>query len=139
MSSVEEYFGTTVIRYTRQDALDDGVLVDVTEMAKEAGVGIHTACTARLYHEIVVPTPYAEGMGNSVEGRLWDLIWMFTCATRGMLEARKYRAGVCEVLEYPCLFVMDGSPEAVEHTIKAMVGPGDEGEPVLTLMLPGED
>ena len=35
--------------YTRQDAIDDGIFVDVSEMAKEAGIKYPVAITTNLY------------------------------------------------------------------------------------------
>lgn len=37
MSGIVEFFGDVIHVYTRAEALEDGVLVDVSEMAREAG------------------------------------------------------------------------------------------------------
>ena len=39
--------------YTRAQALEDGVLVDVSEMAKEAGIKFPVALTATVYGQYV--------------------------------------------------------------------------------------
>jgi len=41
-------FGEIISRYSRSQAIEDGVLVDVTETAKEAGFCYHTVITAAL-------------------------------------------------------------------------------------------
>src|SRR5438552_19116883 len=61
--------------YTRAQAREDGVLIDVSEMAKEAGIKFPVALTATVYGQYVeVP----EGIkGQDKTGRLWDFLWMF--------------------------------------------------------------
>lgn len=123
--------GFTIIHaYTRKQALADGVLVDVSEMAQEAGIKFPTAVTAAVWAQYVeVPENGAEG--QDVEGRLWDILWMFRNAARS-----------CHGSEF--LFRLHvrnddrpGEPPLV--TLKAVVGPGDDPEPVITIMKPEED
>lgn len=38
--NIHEVFGEVISTYTREQALEDGVLIDVTEQAKEAGFTI---------------------------------------------------------------------------------------------------
>jgi len=129
-----------IFAYTRANALEDGVLRDISEMAKEAGIVFPAACTATLWGELVEPSEFArETMCNSEDGRLWDILWMFVNATKGRIPHKNYRVGPGEALEYETLFVMGDRPEAVPRTIKAVCGPGDNAEPVITFMLPHED
>src|SRR4051794_4558851 len=44
--NAEDIFGEVIFAYTRADALADGVLIDVTDTAKEAGFRIPVAVTA---------------------------------------------------------------------------------------------
>ena len=62
-----------VYSYTRKQAIEDGVLIDVTEQAKEAGFKIPVAITSSLWYGHVVPKDIP---GQSVEGRLHDVLWM---------------------------------------------------------------
>src|SRR6266700_7596218 len=64
--------------YTRAQALEDRVLVDVSEMAKEAGIKFPVALNDTVWGQYVeVP----EGVTAQDEaGRLWDILWMFRCA-----------------------------------------------------------
>lgn len=119
-----------IFSYTRADALDDGVLIDITAAAREHGFKLHTAVTDSLFHGHVVPPEGLEGEGQSVEGRLHDLLTIaMIAARRGMNHNR---------VEFEVLFLMrPGVREKV--TVILHVGPGDQGEPVLTLMLPGDD
>ena len=117
--------------YTRAQALEDGVLVDVSEMAKEAGIKFPVALTATVYGQYVeVP----EGVtGQDEAGRLWDILWMFRCA------AAKFDGSTLLFK----LYIRNHNRERLDCrdvvTLKAECGPGDEGEPVLTIMLPDED
>lgn len=117
-----------IFRYTRKQAIEDGVLVDVTEMAREAGIKYPTAITSTLWHTFIVPTDEDRTNGQSENGRLWDTLWMFRHA------AKKERGGT---LLFKLYFIFAGKRRLV--TFKAICGPGDEGEPVITIMLPGED
>jgi hypothetical protein len=66
-------------------------------------------------------------------GRLWDVVWLLRCAIRGNSgSARELAFGV---------HVRNDDREGIPPLVrlKAMCGPGDDGEPVITIMLPGED
>ncbi len=117
--------------YTRAQALEDRVLVDVSEMAKEAGIKFPVALNATVWGQYVeVP----EGVTAQDEaGRLWDILWMFRCA------AAKFDGSTLLFK----LHVRNHNRERLDRrdlvTLKAECGPGDCGEPVLTIMLPDED
>ena len=59
--------------YTAKDAIEDGVLVDVSEMGKEAGFKWPVRIT-RSVHELCIP-PKSNKI-QSYDGRLWDVLWM---------------------------------------------------------------
>lgn len=119
-----------VYSYTRAQALADGVLVDVTETAKELGVKIPVALTHAVWHRYVELTPAAERACNDERGRLWDVLWMFRWAATSSPDASE--------VVFSLLVVTDSvAPSLVQ--LKAICGPGDEGEPVITIMLLEED
>lgn len=68
--------------YTRQQAIDDGVLIDVsdTSEAREAGFKIPIAITASVRALCLIP----EGLGGiqDYKGRLWDTLWLASNAFR---------------------------------------------------------
>jgi hypothetical protein len=117
--------------YTRAQAFEDGVLVDVSETAKEAGIKFPVALTATVWGQYVeVP----EGVtGQDEAGRLWDILWMFRCA------AARFNG---DTLLFK-LYVRNHNRERLDRrdlvTLKAVIGPGDTPEPVITIMLPEED
>lgn len=121
--------------YTREDAIEDGNLIDVTETAKEAGIKFPVALTAAVYAKIE-DKPDIE----DIDGRTWDVVWMLKCAITGAIPSKK----VGESLIYFELILNDSnvnyeSFKPKEITLKALVHGGDAGEPVITVMLPEED
>lgn len=117
--------------YTRKQALEDGVLVDLGALAKEAGFRWPVAVTRAVYERVLQPSKTVKQEGQSFTGRAWDMLTILR------LEARKAGAG-CEVRFAPLFVTRPGQPpEAVP--LKAVSGPGDDGEPVITVMMPDED
>ena len=53
--TMHEVFGEVIYSYTRAQAIEDGVLIDVTRMAQEAGFKYPVAITASVWHEYIVP------------------------------------------------------------------------------------
>jgi len=120
-----------ISRYTRAQAIEDGTLVDVSEMAREAGFKFPIALTSAV-HARYVTVP--EGVQCQDEaGRLWDILWMLKCAIA------RSKDGTDTVLY--SLHVRNtnrrGTPPLVR--LKSICGPGDDAEPVITIMLPDED
>lgn len=133
-------FGEVIHSYSRAQALEDGVLIDVDTisptMRQELGFKFPIALTTRLFEEVVKPDETGDDNAQSVEGRLWDTLWMLYNGIKGM--GRTYQGpGPCQTTEYQCGFLLKGRVK--ELTLKAVCGPGDNMEPVITVMLPDED
>lgn len=121
-----------IYSYSRAQAIADGVLIDVTAQAREAGFKFHTVVTDNLFHSYITPPAGLGGEGQSIEGRLHDVFFVLLAAIRSS------KAATTDYAEIDVLFFMaPGRQEKVK--VIAVVGPGDDGEPVLTIMLPGED
>ncbi len=121
-----------IYSYTRSQALADGVLVDVSQMASEAGFRYPTAITADL-HARLTPNQREQELGQSYEGRLWDVVFMasFAAHQAGAASQCQFEVSLFEAEE--------DSPHCTNHnTLKLiiMLGPGDEGEPVITIGFP---
>jgi hypothetical protein len=120
-----------IFAYTRKQAIEDGVLVDVTETAKEAGFRIPVALTHAVWARYVEVPEGVEGQDE--KGRLWDVLWMCRWGVQ-----RGNRAG-SELLFH--LYVRNdnrpGDPPFVR--LKAVCGPDDDASPCITIMLPDED
>ncbi len=116
--------------YTRAQAIEDGLLMNVTETAKEAGIKLPMAVTQRLWAEYITPDPRSvEHYGQSIDGRLWDVLYMFAFSAR--------RVPGSEFI-YTVRMVMKRALQR-DIRIRAVIDGGDNGEPAITLMLPGED
>ncbi len=117
-----------VYGYSRAQAIEDRVLVDVSELARQAGIRYPVAISQALWGEWIVPDDRARSFGQSEQGRLWDVLTLLAWATRKTSGSE---------LRFPVTFVRGAGRRHLVQ-VKALCGPGDEGEPVLTIMLVGE-
>ncbi len=125
MDAVYAIFGEPICVYTRAQALADGALVDVSEMAREAGIRFPVAISEALHRDIGdVPETHSY---QSYTGRLWDCLWMLQCTIRGLISTQ----GDDQLMVYRLIMHVG---EAEMYSVKAVCGPGDDGEPVITLM-----
>ena len=124
---VEDLEMPLIYAYTRAQALEDGVLADVSDLAREAGFVWPVALTAAVW-SIVEDIPRRYCAWQTVEGRLYDVLWMAYCAIR---SAEHHGTE----LRYT-LLLDHGRHRYL--TLKLVTGPGDHGEPVVTIMLPDE-
>lgn len=121
-----------IFSYTRKQAIEDGVLVDLTEWSREVGFVIPVACTHAVWEGYIVPPDGTRELGQSERGRAHDVLWM--C----LVTIRKQHRGHHREMRFEVLFV-NRRQQHEQVTLKAICGPGDEGEPVLTIMRPDED
>ena len=115
----------TVYSYSRADAIKDKVLIDVSEFAqKEAGFKVPVAITSALYDGYIK----SDLPGQDETGRLWDVLFLLH------LKAKEYDGSI---LFYDVIFQMtEDRKETI--ALKAVIGPGDDMSPVLTVMLSTE-
>lgn len=139
-----DLFGERISAYTRAQAIEDGQLIDVSTTAREAGIVWPVALTAAAWADCVEWTEETERRkgytGQSESGRLWDVCWMLSRvllrAARQGLQASPAHPMFVELLRTP----REGrgvKPRLVH--LKFIIGPGDNGRPCVTVMLPGED
>lgn len=134
--STESFFGEVISTYTRAQAIEDGVLIDTGSMAQEAGFKWPVAVTSAAWADCIAWTEddSDKQVYQDQSGRLWDVLFMASHAIR-------QGSGSGDRLLFKLYRVRrDGrSKEAVLATLKLIVGPGDHGEPVITILLPDED
>jgi hypothetical protein len=120
--------------YPRSQALADGVLVDVSEMAREAGFRWPVAVTDHVWHDCCEwPTDPPYSQIQSTSGRLWDVLWMTHVAAAASRDS-----GRIDVQLY--VVPLDPKPRPAQLTrLVAVCGPGDQAEPVVTIMFPSDD
>ncbi len=66
--------------YSRTDALHDGVLIDVSAVAREAGIRFPVALTAAVWAKCVAVPPGVESQDEA--GRLWEVLWLLRCGVQ---------------------------------------------------------
>lgn len=133
-SSLTEIFGGPIHTYGRAEAIADGILVDVTETAREVGFSIPVALTIGAWDDCVAWSE-ADSHRQTYQdesGRLWDVLWMAVQAAR---------KGSGERLAFQLYRVPRGGRSSRPRltSLHMVIGPGDTGEPVITILLPGED
>lgn len=134
--SAESFFGNVISTYTRAQAIEDGVLVDAGTMAKEAGFKWPVVLTSAAWADCVAWTDddSQKQVHQDQSGRLWDVLYM---ASHG-IRTRKDSGD--RLLFQLYRVSRDGfSTGSVLVTLKLIIGPGDAGEPVITILLPEED
>lgn len=113
-----------IYQYTREDAIRDGEIIDITEMAREMGYKIPVGVTRAVW-EIIEKKPELQ----DVKGRIWDLLWMMFIRIRGSKQS-----------DLVMFTVLMQSGRKKMQTFKAVIAASDPtGNPAITIMLPGED
>jgi len=103
--------------------------VDVTETAREAGFAVPVALTDNVWADVRDVLDSKRGIQDP-HGRLWDLLYM------GRLAAS--RASALDRSEILYRLHMDLGRKRL-YFAKLHVGPGDAGEPIVTIMRSDED
>jgi hypothetical protein len=128
--------------YSRAQAIDDGELVDVSDSseAREAGFRVPVALTRAVWDRFVEwdndeVAAVQRRLGQSTAGRLWDVLYM---ARHGINTAPRNQGGT---LLYELYAIPRDGHSAHPRRIKLKLhsGGGDNGEHVITIMLPDED
>ena len=124
-------FGPVVYSYTRKQAVADGVQVDVTKTAQEAGLKYPMFLTRAVYDNYVVVPDGVTGQDEA--GRLWDIVWMTRFAIL------RSRPGI-ERLPV-ALYVRNDNTRTKFVKLIATCGPQDmdDPQPAITVMMPDED
>ena len=124
-------FGPVIYAYTRAQAVADGVQVDVTKTAQEAGIKFPMFLTRAVWDAYVAMLPDVAGQDES--GRLWDVVWMTRFA---IIRARP---GVDRIPV--ALYVRNDNHRAKLVKLTAQCGPLDmnDPQPAITVMMPTED
>ena len=68
MSDLQDVFGEVISAYTRAQAIEDGILVDVSETAREAGIRYPVALTRAVWESCV--TVPVNGKGQPIPWKL---------------------------------------------------------------------
>lgn len=127
--------------YTRADAIADGTLIDIskytadnetTPLVKQAGFKFPIAMTSEAYSHVELPVDYIGY--QSLTGRLWDVLFLLNFNIRSLSNRSE--------IFFDVLFMNNENKEDPHHDsvkFKALIGPGDDLEPVITIMLENQD
>lgn len=121
-----------VYTYTRKQAIEDGVLIDITDTTNEMGFSFPIAITRAVWNGYIVPDKKLKQ--QSSKSRLYDVI--------SSLYFSIYHSPATRDLLFKTVFMMaDKQLNYIYKTIrlKAISSAGDKGEPVITIMLPEEN
>ena len=145
----DDLWGEEIFRYTRAQAIADGVLVDLTSatddkgqrLCPQAGFKVPVAITRTAWASTVEAggtwKPDGEGEilelkgGQSLTGRVWDVLWMLRSACG--------KVGDTDRIHFQVLVDVNGDGRHEIVKLWALCGPGDDAKPVITIMLEGED
>jgi hypothetical protein len=127
----ESPFGEVIYSYTRAQAIADGVQVDVTKTAQEAGIKFPMFLTRAVWDTYVTVPKGVTGQDEA--GRLWDVVWMTRFAI--------LRAGSGGDRIPVALYVRNDNGAARLIKLIATCGARDIDDPqaAITVMLPDED
>ena len=117
-------FGDVIFSYTRKQAIEDGVLVDLSQLSPviRQHWKFPLACTDTVW--AIIESALKKD-GNDLEGILHDVSTMAKHAIRGAKQGG--------LIFFKVIIAHQA------HELKLHIGPGDTAEPVLTLMLQNED
>ncbi len=126
-----EPFGPVIYSYTRAQAIADGVQVEVSKVAAEAGIRFPVFLTRGVYDAYVTVPEGVTGQDDA--GRAWDLVWMLRFA---ILRAKPGADRVPVAL-----YVRNDNHRAKLVKLIATCGPldMDDPAPAITVQLPDED
>ena len=119
-----------ISKYTRAQAIEDGVLIDVSTVAKEAGFLFPVAVSAGVWARCIEVPPGVECQDEA--GRLWDVLHLLRIAI--------HRNASGDRVDF-AIHVRNDNRERIPPLVQlwALCGPGEDAEPVITVMLPDED
>lgn len=118
-----------IFSYSRAEAIQDGVLIDITKLARESGFRVAVAITSAAWADSIAVDEAAKRAGQDEVGRTWDVLNVLSSAAKGRPKTNVLRFHVS---------VFDGQRSRTID-LKAICGFGDDGETVVTIMLPNED
>lgn len=127
--------------YTRQQAIEDGVLVDVTEWAGPKGImgglDLAWAVTREVFEQIEAIPERLEGLAD-VRGRAHDVLWLATLTLAGVLRRARPGVDASGRWAFRVILPVKGSRKQTQTYHVALCG-GDDGRGAATVMLPEQD
>ena len=118
-----------VQQQTRAELFNSGGLIDVSEIARDIGLISPVAFTRGVWDAVVVPSESSRRWGQAEAARAQDVLFMFKTFARNHADEK--------VFAFPVVFVNKHDTQQ-NITLVAVMGRGDDGEPVISIALPVE-
>ena len=129
-------FGPVISIYSRAQAIEDGILVDVSDTAREAGFTIPVVVTRTVWTRLIALPEGYRGFQDE-RGRLWDVLWM---ARHYALRASdRDRVTMCVLVRDVRKDLRDSNRPPRKYFLIVAIGTGDAGEAAITIMFPEDD
>jgi len=125
----DSIFGEVIFSYTRAQAIEDGVLVDLSKLAPAVCAQQfkhNVACTSAVMN-IIEKAVSNKKHCNDLDGVVHDVLWMSRFGQHLDASTRLFKV------------IIKGAGRKSVYVLKIVCGPGDDAEPVMTVMLPEED
>ena len=129
-------FAPSLHTYTRAQAIEDGILVDVSETAREAGFKIPVALTRGVWDQLVALPDGYRGFQDEA-GRLWDVLWM--ARYHALCASNSDRVRMCVLVRDIRKDLRDSNRPPRKHYPIVAIGAGDDARPAITIMWPEDD
>jgi len=137
-----DLFGEPIAVYSRRQAIEDGVLVDISEAVIPCPFKYPVAMTRTAYDATLAAggtwKENADGTadlmlsgGQDCAGRTWDVFQVMLAAIRAGRATDK--------IWFSVLVDVHGNGRKSKVDLYSVCGPGDDAAPVLTILLVGED
>lgn len=127
---VREMYGNYVSEYSRERAIEDGFIIDVTEQAKKNKFYVPVALTQQAFHDCVYVLKTDEKkLQTSEDKRVTRLLQVLRFTLRSCNNSKK--SSVNFTFTYQT--VRNGDVITQSTDLEAFIFPGDDGEPVITV------
>lgn len=136
-ADTDDFWGEPIHVYTRQQAIEDGVLFDASSgdiapvSLQHFGPKAHVAMTAAL-HDLIERAVENPRTWNDWRGVLHDVCWMST-----VWQVKKEKTEFSQTVWFEVTIV--GAGRKRKHLLKRHMQPDGEGGVEITFMLPNED
>ena len=138
-----ELFGEPVYGYSRAQAIEDGVLVDLSQAIEPCPFKYPVAMSRAAYAATIEAggeyRPDGEECevltlpgGQDAQGRVHDVFWTLQLAIRR-------QSAPTDRVHFSVLVDTRGDGRKSQIDLYSVCGPGDTEAPVITIMLEGED
>ena len=125
-----------IAAYSRAQAIEDGILVDVSSTAREAGFSIPVAVTRTVWDRLIALPEGYRGYQDE-RGRLWDVLWM--ARHYALRASNRNRVTMCVLVRDIRKDLRDSHRAPRRHFPIVAIGDGDGEEPTITIMFPEDD